>query len=291
MRVKICSHFVLAVMLMVILVSCGGSSETAMEKVEEAPKDNGIDSTLVQFSMKSARTYYLCEADTTFGTGTTIYTTSSVKIQWPEKIGESDLKSLQDSLMSSALGTVRKPINQAIADYVKKPQYPTGDTQLKEVKSLPQETDDVRVLANEVEANVLSFNEKYLVYKIYCFDDLGGAHPVFANYFINYDVLLGKVLTFDDIFTKGNDELILDVIKATLCDMYLASTSEELENNSGIRMEDVNVTRNIFIRDKSIVFYYNPYEIAPWAVGAVEVAIPEYNLDQFMTDEAKSLFE
>ena len=45
----------------------------------------------------------------------------------------------------------------------------------------------------------------------------------------------------------------------------------------------------MYLTDSSIVFYYNPYDIAPWAVGPVVVEVPTYNLDQYLTPTVQSL--
>ena len=43
-----------------------------------------------------------------------------------------------------------------------------------------------------------------------------------------------NVLDFNEIFAEDSDSIILDVIKATLCDMYYADSLTELAEKSGI---------------------------------------------------------
>lgn len=264
--------------------SCGNSNA---KKADDA---SGINNFEINETFKTASASYKCINDTTFGKDVDVFTMRSVSIQWPNKLGENDLKALQDSLMSNVFGLTGMPIDSAVTKYLSRPlRY--EECKLEKVDSVPATGENCRILAQTVNAHTIGFTDKYIVYKIEEYEDNGGAHPVYANEFLNYDLKQNKVLGFNDIFAQGNDALILDVIKATLCDMYYARSLAELQEKAGIFTDQIFVSHNIYISDSSIVFYYNPYEIAPWAVGPVSVSIPTYNLDQFLTPEAHKLFQ
>ena len=73
--------------------------------------------------------------------------------------------------------------------------------------------------------------------------------------------------------------------------MYYADSLTELAEKSGIFTDRIFLTHNVYLTGNNIVFYYNPYDIAPWAVGPIEVVVPYYNLEQYLTDEAQDLFK
>ena len=214
------------------------------------------------------------------------YTQTAVSIQWPVKYGENDITSLQDSLIANVFGLEGVTIDQAITSFLEMP-LGYGDYDLTLVDE-PRPGGDVWLTS--VSAHTVGFCERYIVYRITEFEDNGGAHPSYASKFLNYDIRRNAVLDFNDIFSPGNDEALLDAVVAGLLDLYFAYSPEELEEKSGIITESIYLTHNIYITGSDIVFHYNPYEIAPGSVGPIEVQLHEYDLEEFLTPEALALF-
>lgn len=46
-----------------------------------------------------------------------------------------------------------------------------------------------------------------------------------------------------------------------------------------------------YISNNTLYFHYNPYDIAPYSRGMVDVAVYPYEVDRFLTPEAKALFD
>jgi hypothetical protein len=103
----------------------------------------------------------------------------------------------------------------------------------------------------------------------------GGAHGGSGTYFINTNPTTGAEFTLDNLFksgyleplTKAGDEIFRKVREipdtASLNDNYFEFPDDKFQLN-----------QNYGFRKDGIVFYYNNYEIAPYAAGPTEVLIP-----------------
>lgn len=273
---------VVSIMATSCVKSNGKASETSSENIENFE---------IKETFKTSTASYKFLDDTIFGKDVAVYSIRTASIQWPEKLGDNDLKVLQDSLIANTFNLQSMPIDSAMSKFLSgKPDF-LENCRIERSDSVPSASDKCRILAKSVNAHSIGFTNHYIVYKIEEYEDNGGAHPVFANTFLNYNIKRNKVMTFDDFFSRGNEELMLDVLKATLCDMFYARSLTELAERSGIFTDQIFLSHNIYISDSNIVFYYNPYDIAPWAVGSISVVVPEYDLDQFLTPEAREMFK
>ncbi|MDD6778429.1 MAG: RsiV family protein [Bacteroidales bacterium] len=277
------STFLSLIIASMAATSCGSSTSNADA---DAGQQGLISNFAISETFKTATASYLCEGDTTFGAGVPVYTTRSVSVQWPERFGSNDLTCLHDSLLSAVFDSRPAEIDAAIGDFLAHPAG-FGDYKLSKVDSVP--AGNVRELFHDVRCHTVGFCDSYIVYKIERTEYQGGAHSSYSASFLNYDVRHNNVLDFSEVLLPGNDNAILDVVKSTLCDQFYASSLQELAEKAGIFTDQIFLSHNIYLTDHSIVFYYNPYDIAPWAVGAVEVAVPWYEISQYLTPGVRSL--
>lgn len=276
MRTSLIATALIAAMA-TVLVACS-------QKQDESCAD--ISNFEISETYKTAWSSYLRVNDSTLGENVPVYSQAAISIQWPNKYGDNDISCLQDSLIANVFGYTGVSIDQAISDYVAQPQG-YGDFELLKVDDPDPEG---VTLLQSVRVHTVGFCERYIVYKITEFEDLGGAHPLYTSKFLNYDIRRNKVLEFSDIFVEGSEQVLLDAVTAQLLDMYFAADLEELEENSGIFTDQIFLTDNVYITGSEIVFFYNPYDIAPWAVGSIEVPLQEYDLEDVLTPQARSLF-
>ena len=282
------TSYILGIITLLCTSACGNSGK-ADAGTNADTRQGAIKNFAINETFKTASASYLCEDDTTFGDDVAVYTTRTVSVQWPERFGDNDLSCLHDSLLSAVFDSKPAEIDAAIGDYLTHP-IGFGDHKLARVDSLPDVGyDRMRELWQKVSCHTVGFCESYIVYKIEHSEYRGGAHPTYTVSFLNYDITGNNVLDFNEIIQPGNDEIVLDVIKASLCDQYYATSLDELAQKSGIFTDQIFLTHNVYLTDSSIVFYYNPYDIAPWAVGPVVVEVPTYNLDQYLTPTVRSI--
>ena len=268
----------------VAVMSCSAPKN----ETETAP--NPVAETEVNQIIKTIGMPFKCVGDTAYGAGVSVYQESSAAIQWPVKINGNDLKELQDTLMSVALHSADESIDSALIKYAEQAMWRADSVQLVPVTRAEMLADSTaRIRTQNVNARIVNLNEKALVYKVEFDAFSGGAHPSYSAEFINYDVRGNKVLKFDDIFKADMQDELFELVKEELCERYYVKEVSKLKD-VGIFVEDLFLTKNIYLTPTSVGFFYNPYEISPWAVGVVEVEIPDFMLKDYFTDEAKKIF-
>lgn len=116
-------------------------------------------------------------------------------------------------------------------------------------------------------SNVLSINQINSVYE-------GGAHP---NHFISlasFDLLTGNEIFLADIFIEGYEKALNKAGEKKLREAFGLNNNESLEE-AGFWFDDgFTISNNFALYKGGIKFLYNPYEIAPYAMGAPEIFIP-----------------
>lgn len=238
---------------------------------------------------KTASAAYKCIGDTTYGDSVSVYTEVSANIQWPQKLGELNITSLQDSLMSQVFSSPEKTIDESIRKYISQP-ISYSDKGLMAVDKVPELGDLSRSYFRHVDLKTVGFCENFIVYKTFYSDYTGGAHGSHSTFFVNYDLKNNKVLNYDDIFMAGSQDSLLTIIKQALCDQYYAKNLDALAEVSGIFTGDIFVTHNVYLTGYNIVFYFNPYEIGPWCIGDVEVKIPVAQLSDYLKPDVRGLY-
>jgi hypothetical protein len=103
----------------------------------------------------------------------------------------------------------------------------------------------------------------------------GGAHGNFgaSNYAINLKT--GKEIKLNDLFLEQNQSQLSDIIEQKILEQQHKFIGEQASlQDAGFFVEEINPTENFYLTKKGIGFYYSPYEIAPYAAGAIEVFVP-----------------
>lgn len=109
---------------------------------------------------------------------------------------------------------------------------------------------------------------------------LGGAHGYQTSTYINFDATNGKVIQ--------NDSLFFDVQKVMqIAEKHFKSQlkidQETLLSETSFWFDDntFHLPENIGISEKNLILHYNPYEIAPYADGAVVIEVPMQEVKPF----------
>ena len=211
-------------------------------------------------------------------------------MQWLTKFGNCDLSVLQDSLLSIAYSTKDLKVDDAIIEFA---SHPKGykSFELEAVDTVPYACETARILSENINVRMTQLNERFLVYKISFDAYSGGAHPSYEAKYLVFDVEKSKILSFENMFKPGNDENIFKVVEHQLCQNYYVENLDELAEKSGIFISDLFLSKNIYITAQDIVFFYNPYDIGPWAMGVVEVKVPIYELTDYLTTDMLDIYK
>ncbi len=139
----------------------------------------------------------------------------------------------------------------------------------------PDSTGEASFMLNYAESASISiiFNEKSLLsvgYGTYSYT--GGAHGNHATTIATYDLVQKKSLTLNDIFLPNSEKTINKTLANAVRRQFNMKVNEPLSNK--LFGNAVESTSNFCITPKGILFLYNPYEIAAYAMGEIELFIP-----------------
>jgi hypothetical protein len=101
------------------------------------------------------------------------------------------------------------------------------------------------------------------------------AHPLFDTTYLNFDTRTGDTINLNSIFKEGalprlNAIGLVYFRKAR----GLAPADDLLEAGFGLTDDAFELNENFGVTDRALTFYFNAYEIAPYAFGPTEVTIP-----------------
>ncbi|AKD56101.1 RsiV family protein [Spirosoma radiotolerans] len=106
----------------------------------------------------------------------------------------------------------------------------------------------------------------------------GGAHPNSNLSFYNFDRKTGQMLTLTDMVSDTT--ALLDLVEKAFREQQQVMPQNNLEER-GYFLRDGRffLPANVGMSPRGMVFYYNPYEIAAYAVGPIQVTVPYTQLD------------
>lgn len=224
--------------------------------------------------------------------GDTAYLDVYTSIQWPTKLGKADLSVLQDTLLRFCYAdSVRRPVDDAIQTFL-------GDTAtykdmvgaktMTRVDSIP-DGDNVRSFFSNATASVVEITEDMATYQVTLSSYLGGAHPYTAIIPFTYALDSARVLGLNDILTPAGVDSIMPVIRTALA-RQLEVPVEALDR-AGIFTSQLTTPGRPYISGNVLYFHYNPYEIAPYSAGMIDVPVYPYEVAAWLKPQAKALLD
>ncbi len=225
----------------------------------------------------------------------TVYLDQYVSLLWPKALGEADMRVLQDSLLWYCFGdTVSKTPQQAVERFVCDASVLAGEDgdggyTVEPVDSLPVGIGDMGCYFNNVMATVADLNEEMVTYKVTSAAYAGGAHPMTAVYPFTFDFESGRVLSLDDLLTPEGREEIVPIIVRALARQY--EVPVEGLRRAGFFVSQLDYPGEPYICNNILYFHYNPYEIAPYSAGMIDVAVYPYEIEQYLRPEMRRLFD
>ncbi len=244
-------------------------------------KSSYDDKTISFATLSHGSTYRLSGSADVFETDSDLVFVDSVSMIMPTLIGNLDLSQLQDSIMQAAFDSTGVDHLAIIDAYFKKVNTESGFT--------PEESHEHSDILEAdgfeyVSGAVVNLSPRLLVYCITSESMIPhAAHGMTIKRYINYLVEDGSVLTLDKLFTSDGLSKLPETI---------ARRAEEKAILFG--PTDINALpdrSNFYLSSTGeIVFVYQPYEVASYAQGFINVAFYPYELVEYMTPDAVNLF-
>lgn len=100
----------------------------------------------------------------------------------------------------------------------------------------------------------------------------GGAHGSFGTRVVSFDLATGRPLTFNDLFRPEARTGLLPLLDRGVRRTLGLAPGAALD--SQLLVKDLTLTTNVCLTPGGALFIYQPYEIAAYALGEVEVFVP-----------------
>lgn len=116
----------------------------------------------------------------------------------------------------------------------------------------------------------------------------GGAHGMSQKTFYVVDRKELRTLSWEELFTDPKSPELRRLILAGL--RKRSGLDEKAALSSGIYLEDEPaMTDNFFLTPEGLAFHWNPYEIAPYSEGHIEVIIPWEKLKDLLSGPGREI--
>lgn len=241
---------------------------------------NGTDSEIekkdcVFESLTASQTYSLKNSAKDYGYRADVTVNDSVDIIIPVKLNGLDVSVLRDSIEMRMFGMTSDNLETSLQTWMEDSRKESG-----------YETEPVDISATNVDGfqliqgRIVNMTTEVLSYCI----ATSVYHPGAANGletldYLNYSLVLNRMITLKDIFTeKGLDELpaVIDA-EAQTNPKYAGIVSIDSLPQNG----------NFFLSSEGlIVFSYQPMEVGPHNLGNVQISFEPVELVRYLTPEA-----
>ncbi|WP_407402021.1 DUF3298 domain-containing protein [Chryseobacterium sp.] len=132
--------------------------------------------------------------------------------------------------------------------------------------------------------------KKLVVLEDFTYEYTGGAHGMHGSSFINYDVENKKIIRTHDIFKASTPQLDAMINKA-VHEKYKIPLDKNLQdenlNDVPFIADSIPFTDNFIVTKKGIIFYYNVYEVTPYAMGPYQFFMPYEKMKPYLNPNFK----
>ena len=122
-----------------------------------------------------------------------------------------------------------------------------------------------------------------LVYRSNSYGYTGGAHGMGISRFLVFDTYEMKEIKLEDILVSGYEDELSKILERNYrLSNYLGPEQSLVE--AGLFKNDIPPSNNFFLTENSIGFYYNPYKIAPYTMGAQVISLTYEEIAPLLRD-------
>ena len=119
----------------------------------------------------------------------------------------------------------------------------------------------------------IGYND-YINYIILWDEFTGGAHPNSYYTVLNFNPATGEEVVLQDILKENYEEPLIALLVSTLAADLNVDNYEDIKSNGYLYPNaDMYISNNYILEKEQIVFIYNKYDIAPYAMGDIIINI------------------
>ena len=124
-----------------------------------------------------------------------------------------------------------------------------------------------------------------MTYFIDTYNFQGGAHGLNQLLTLNFDKTTGKTLTLEDVLVPGYKVKLNNLLQKALLKKANCKDINELHDKGYLFSMEMYPSNNYVLGKEGITFIYNPYEIAPYELGRIELTISYDDMENLMKKE------
>lgn len=245
-------------------------------------KESSAPDASIQFERVIGTFSYTLEGSADdFGRDSDVLCYDSASMVFPTHILGRDIKELQDSILIAAFDTVAAPAD-AMQAYFRSQATEMGYPVVPDTVMPGEEVIASGLLLVDAKAAYLS--AEWLTYCVTTSLSLpGAAHGITNNRYFNYAITPGRLISLETIFTPEGLKALPDMI---------AAQAKRMQSVLGPTNIDALPSNGNFLiaPDGTILFAYQPYEVASYAQGEIRVPFYPYQLSDYLTPEGLTLF-
>ncbi len=201
--------------------------------------------------------------------GDTVYSIAYYKMVWPVRIGNNDLSGLHDSLLTCTFDTIAADFSKAAEHFFRK-----GPVDGLELPLLPANMEQARKAekSNELVSNgyISLLTPELIVFGIDNYGYLyGAAHGYGTSDYINYSIADNSILTAANLFEPDKTGNVVATVR---------NAARELYPGGEVNPDEITDISTFRISPRQIIFVFQPYDIAPYSMGVVEIPVQTYDL-------------
>ncbi|NJM64564.1 MAG: DUF3298 and DUF4163 domain-containing protein [Acaryochloris sp. RU_4_1] len=157
---------------------------------------------------------------------------------------------------------------------------------IQQYRSAIREFPQQGVWADEKQVDVISNRANLLSLQYSHYWYTGGAHPNSSRTYWNFNPQTGKPIRLSDLLVKGYAPKLNTIAEKHFRQVRKLAANESL-NRAGFWFEkdQFQVNTNFVISPQGLIFFFNPYEIAPYASGSTEIQIPYTEFQNLIKDK------
>ena len=237
-----------------------------------------MDNTLCQFSnIKQHRMYSYPDEERD-----TLYFDNTFTALWPEIINGKPCEELQQALLRAMIDSTELNQLDNVIDYLLDPSHYTDFDSKRFAPAEAVKDDEGHLSTSEIYVIMESMTDRLLTYRLSTSSYMaGGAHGIYANNYVTYDLQTEKAVTLGDLI--ADTTLLRNTILKSIKREYDYDKDDLFFPDNGL----LPLPRDFHIQDNVLHAVYQVYEIASYAQGAIDAPIYPY---QLKPEEMKRLF-
>lgn len=136
-----------------------------------------------------------------------------------------------------------------------------------------------------IEGNIETYKGNLLTYRTYKNEYSGGPHGMYTTEYINLNLSNLQPILLDELFLEDYQETLTNLLWYQLALDNQVNDRNELEEMGYGTTGDLEATQNFYLNENGITFYYNVYEISPYAMGPTQITLSYEMLEYILNYE------